>query len=94
MRDPPQPVTSFASRTLIEHILRGVAAAGLIGVAITTGAENPLVSGAALLVALVLMRGCPMCWTVGMIETLVLRRRTRCACDEAAKAQPLSCRRD
>ena len=81
MPDPTQPLTPFASRTLLEHILRGAAAAGLIAVAITNAAESSLVSGAAVLVAVVLLRGCPMCWMVGFVETLLRTRRASCACD-------------
>lgn len=68
--------TLFASKTVLEHILRGAAGGTLLLVAAWSGADNWLLSGAALLGGFALLRGCPMCWTVGLIETVIARRRS------------------
>jgi hypothetical protein len=69
-------IRHFASNTLIEHIIRGVIGIGAISVAISLG--NPggawwSVPGALVLggLAIAAFRGCPICWTVGLFETLV-----------------------
>jgi hypothetical protein len=63
----------FASGNLFEHLVRGLIGFGCVGLAIHVGL-NPglgfavvsLGLGAAALVAL---RGCPICWTIGLVET-------------------------
>jgi hypothetical protein len=63
----------FASRSLAEHVLRGGAGFALIALAFWLA---PLSLWVLLLVplGLLLLRGCPMCWTVGLIQTLTSRR--------------------
>lgn len=64
----------FASRTIIEHVFRGIvgiaALVAAVGLATLQGAI-PVIA-AVLLVgcALFLFRGCPACWTIGLIETV------------------------
>jgi hypothetical protein len=60
----------FASKTLTHHLLRGGVAAGLIALAIETNPDLPLLAGIAGIAAIIALRGCPMCWTVGLFETL------------------------
>ena len=62
----------FASRTLTEHLLRGVLGFGSMWGAFLIAETHPL--GAAGLAALMLLafRGCPMCWAMGLLGT------TRC----------------
>jgi hypothetical protein len=66
----------FASQSLTEHILRGLGGFLLLVLAVWFA---PTFWGALLLVplGLVFLRGCPMCWTVGLVETLwnTMRRR-------------------
>ena len=50
--------------------MRGVIAAGLITWALLHQLSNPAFAVAAGVVALVVMRGCPLCWTVGLLETI------------------------
>jgi hypothetical protein len=71
------PAGLFATRTLGGHLLRGAAAFGLLSVAIGQQVEHLALSLGAGLLALVLLRGCPMCWLIGLIETLQQRRRPR-----------------
>lgn len=63
----------FASKSLFEHVLRGVIGIGAIVAAIVIGRETGAVALMASLalagVALVAFRGCPVCWTIGMFET-------------------------
>jgi hypothetical protein len=59
----------FASKSLRAHLLRGLAAAALIITAFRFDHVSPWLSAGATLGALVLLRGCPMCWTAGLIET-------------------------
>ena len=71
----------FASKTLIEHGLRGVVGIAAISAAIILGRESggAAVAGSLALagVALVAFRGCPVCWTIGMIETARNRFRAK-----------------
>ena len=60
----------FGSAFLGAHLMRGAAAAALLAWAIVHQTAHPLGAGVAALVAL---RGCPMCWTVGLVETLTKR---------------------
>jgi hypothetical protein len=63
-------MSPFASKTLTHHLLRGGAAAGLIALAIEINRELPLLAVVAGIAAIIALRGCPMCWTVGLCETL------------------------
>jgi len=64
----------FASRTLIEHIVRGVigiaALAAAIWLAQRADALGLIGSIVLALVALIAWRGCPLCWLTGLVETL------------------------
>lgn len=60
----------FASRTLIEHLLRGAVGIGALWCAVTIAAIHPWGSLALGALVLLAFRGCPVCWTVGLIETL------------------------
>lgn len=65
----------FASRTITRHLLRGAAGLLLLLWAIGQFATQPVVAVAAAGAAVVALRGCPMCWTVGLIETVASRVR-------------------
>jgi hypothetical protein len=66
------PSGLFGTRTLSGHLLRGVVAFALLYVALAQQA-HPLWSIAAALGALVAMRGCPMCWAIGLVVTIQQR---------------------
>lgn len=60
----------FASESLPRHLIRGALGFGLIGAGLGLAA---ILSPFALLLApagLVALRGCPMCWTLGLIQTI------------------------
>ena len=60
----------FGSTLLGAHLLRGAAAAALLAWAIVQQTAHPWASLGAGVAALVALRGCPMRWTVGLVETL------------------------
>jgi hypothetical protein len=66
----------FASKSIGEHLLRGAVGAGAVVAAVTLADRGwpPLVL---LPLALLALRGCPMCWTVGLVETVWARFRGR-----------------
>jgi hypothetical protein len=79
----------FASKSLAAHLARG--AIGLVALAAAAfPARVSLWAPVALLpVALVALRGCPMCWTVGLIQTIAARargERPRGPCDDGGCA--------
>jgi len=67
----------FASETVVGHLLRGAMAFALFGWAITHQEAHPLLAFAAGAGALLALRGCPMCWTIGLVQVLRNARRRR-----------------
>ena len=65
----------FGSAFLGAHLMRGTAAAALLAWAIVHQTAHPWLSLGAGVAALVALRGCPMCWTMGLVETLSQGRR-------------------
>jgi hypothetical protein len=63
----------FASKSVTEHVLRGVLGVLAILIAIKLGYTNPIASMGLGLLALLSFRGCPMCWVAGMIGTIQQR---------------------
>jgi hypothetical protein len=66
----------FASRSVTEHWARGLAAFALLAITSEFGKEHELLAQGCGIAALVLLRGCPLCWTVGLYETLRPRLRS------------------
>jgi hypothetical protein len=62
----------FASSNLAEHLVRGVIAFLALAWALTHQ-ENIPASSLAFIVALIAFRGCPMCWSIGLMETIMGR---------------------
>src|SRR5262245_15117827 len=82
----------FATRTLTGHLIRGAVAFALLYLAIGQQHLHPVASLGAGLLALVAMRGCPMCWTIGLVETTRQRfavTRSR-SVSPSARAAPTS----
>ena len=63
-------VGMFGSALLGAHLMRGAVAAALLAWAIVHQSAQPWQSLGAGVAALVALRGRPMCWTVGLVETL------------------------
>jgi hypothetical protein len=67
----------FASKSVIEHLGRGgIGLAALVATALLAP-SHPVLSLALVPVALIALRGCPMCWTVGLVETVIAKLRGR-----------------
>jgi hypothetical protein len=64
------PSGLFATQTLAGHLVRGALAFALLYFAIEQQDFHPAASLLAGLLALVAMRGCPVCWTIGLVETI------------------------
>lgn len=67
----------FAGRSVPRHLLRGVLGFGTIAAAV---ALVPVFGWYTLLAAplgLIALRGCPMCWTIGLIRTVSAGRLRR-----------------
>jgi hypothetical protein len=78
----------FASESLARHLARGAIGFSLIGAGLGLTA---LVGPVALVLApagLVALRGCPMCWTVGLIETITAGRLARGCSAEGCTVRP------
>jgi hypothetical protein len=83
----------FASASLAAHLARGALGFGLIAAALLF---TPRVGAAALLLApvgLVALRGCPTCWTVGLIQTISAGRLHRTCVDGAEDGAGCTLRR-
>jgi hypothetical protein len=73
----------FASRTILEHLTRGLIAAGLVAWVLLDQSPHLLLTALALIAALIAMRGRPLCWVIGLVETVVRGRGPgvpRCDC--------------
>ena len=65
----------FASRSLAIHLVRGAVGMTSFALAAVLAAERPLVALALVPLALVALRGCPACWTIGLVETVIATLR-------------------
>jgi hypothetical protein len=63
----------FCSRSISVHLMRGLGAVALLTIAAVFGPERIWLLPPLLLGAFVLLRGCPMCWLIGLIETAAAR---------------------
>jgi hypothetical protein len=59
----------FASSSLVEHLARGVVGICALSYAISISAQHSVYSLALAGVSLLAFRGCPICWTIGFVET-------------------------
>ncbi|MBP6562887.1 MAG: hypothetical protein KA214_05350 [Neisseriaceae bacterium] len=72
----------FCSTSIGMHLLKGLGAVLLIGGALYLGvgpSANGLLSILLLIGAVVLLRGCPMCWLMGLFDTIANRKAKRLA---------------
>lgn len=60
----------YRSTSIRWHLLRGIAALSAIDVALRVGIDHLVVAIFAVLSAIVLLRGCPMCWLLGLFERI------------------------
>jgi hypothetical protein len=67
----------FGSRSLAEHLFRGLLGFGAFACAFIVMTHGSLWSIALALAGIALLRGCPTCWTLGLLETLSARSTQR-----------------
>lgn len=67
----------FCSPSIGVHLLRGVAAVCLLLTAALMDGLHPVLRVVAVAGAFVLLRGCPMCWFIGLLETWAGRGKAR-----------------
>jgi hypothetical protein len=79
----------FRSCSVAVHILKGVLGFGLLAIALQYASVLGWWTVVPAIGALVCFQGCPMCWVIGLIET-VLRRKTRTACAIRTDTSPAS----
>ena len=77
----------FASKSLVEHGARGVIGLGAFACAVFLAPHQPWLALAALPVGMLALRGCPSCWLLGLVETVVLRRAKGTACVDGSCAK-------
>jgi len=65
----------FASTSIAAHLTRGIVGAALIAWAVFHQSSNSALAVIAIVLALVAMRGCPMCWALGLVATIGNRMR-------------------
>lgn len=83
----------FASKSLGQHLLRGAIGIGALVTTALWSSSHPWRAIAALPVALLALRGCPMCWMVGLLQTVFALRSARFAgqtCVDGSCALPLA----
>lgn len=61
----------FASKSLSLHLARGVVGICALSGAVRLEEASPWTAMALVVCALVALRGCPMCWTMGLVQTVV-----------------------
>jgi hypothetical protein len=87
---PDHGRSAAAGTSLARQLTRGAIGFGLIGAALTL---TPSAGPAALLLALpgiVALRGCPMCWIAGLIQTISAGRLERACTDDRCTLRPPS----
>ncbi len=70
---------TFGNRSVVVHLAKGIGGFGALGVALATMNTNLWPSLVLLPLSLYLLRGCPVCWTIGLFETIAMRVHQRLA---------------
>jgi hypothetical protein len=65
-------VLIFGNRTIGRHLLRGALGITALYISLSTLRGTTWRSLIFLAAALYLLKGCPMCWTLGLIETIAM----------------------
>lgn len=64
---------TFASRTIIGHLARGVVGTSAAVAALALAPHHPWSLAFLLPITVLALRGCPMCWVVGLFQTIAAR---------------------
>ena len=84
---------TFGNRTLALHLIRGAMGFGALAIAVAAPMSH-WASLALIPVALVALKGCPVCWAIGLVETIAPRTHEHHQVDPAAAlSSPISSRR-
>jgi hypothetical protein len=67
---PRRGFDMFASKTVAEHALRGGIGLSALAACLFVAPEHPWAAVALAPVVLLALRGCPMCWVLGLFQTL------------------------
>lgn len=63
----------FGNRSILVHLAKGVAGFVALGFALDSMNRSIWPSVILLPVAMFFFRGCPICWTIGLFETVIMR---------------------
>jgi len=63
-------LTPFTSRTLREHLIRGAFGIAALALAMYFLGSHPVAAIVLGICALIAFRGCPVCWTIGLLDTI------------------------
>ncbi|MFE3223449.1 hypothetical protein [Nocardia sp. NPDC059228] len=74
---------SFASKSVPAHLARGVIGFGLLAGSVTLAPVFGIPSLLLLPIGVLALRGCPMCWAIGLIQTISRGRLQRSCTDDA-----------
>ena len=80
----------FYNRSIGVHLLKGLGAFALIGLALYMSAYQRayiLITPVLLIGAFLLFRGCPMCWLMGLFETIAKRKNSQSGCECPAEVR-------
>jgi hypothetical protein len=91
-RTPAYCPLMFASRTVTEHLARGFAGIGLLVLAFVMSRQHSLLALPLAALALLCLRGCPLCWTMGLMQTVSAKLRGGLRSKRCAYANPYRCR--
>jgi hypothetical protein len=72
----------FASKGIAQHLARGSIGFGALAASGLLAPLHPWLSLAMLPLALVALRGCPLCWTIGLMQTVIAALRGRSSAGE------------
>lgn len=61
----------------MEHLVRGLMGVGALASAVAVSSAHPWLALLLIVPALVALRGCPTCWTIGLVETVAARLQGR-----------------
>jgi hypothetical protein len=82
----------FASKSIGAHLSRGAVGIGAFVCAAILSPDHPWIALGLLPAAIVAFRGCPMCWTLGLVQTVTAkfrgRRAPRACIDGSCAARP------
>jgi hypothetical protein len=66
----------FASTSLWQHLLRGIVGIGLFVWAVQISGAMPVPSLGLGIAALIVLKGCPLCWLIGLFEVVQQSQRS------------------